>query len=107
LERRQQAQQAAPTPTADDARPTGEVVHARLSASQDARPRDVRARVGDTVRLTVAGDVVDSVELGELDVEAIDPESPALFELLAEVPGSYPITLLDADRQLGELVIRE
>ena len=69
--------------------------------------RTVVARRGRVVRLTVEGDVVDSVALGDLDIVAIDPESPALFELLADELGSYPITLLDADRRIGVLEVRE
>jgi hypothetical protein len=48
---------------------------------------------------------VDSVTLLD-DVEPIDPDSPAVFELLADEPGDYPIELLDAQRQVGTLVVR-
>ena len=33
-------------------------------------------------------------------------DSPARFSLLAGEPGEYPIELVDADRQIGTLVIR-
>ena len=68
--------------------------------------RRIAARRGRHVRLTVEGDEVDSVELGELEVEPIDPESPALFELLADELATYPITLLDAERRIGVLEMR-
>ena len=48
----------------------------------------------------------DSVQIGDLQVVSMDPESPALFELYADVPGSYPITLVDAERRLGVLEVR-
>ena len=28
-----------------------------------------------------------------------------MFEVLADAPGTYPIKLLDAQRQIGELVV--
>ena len=39
-------------------------------------------------------------------MRTIDPDSPARFSLLAGAPGEYPIELVDADRQIGTLVIR-
>ncbi len=103
-----------PKPSSDDAAqaspPTdtsGMEVERTLSTRARGSDRRIKATVGDTVRLTVEGDEVDSVELGELEVEAIDPDSPALFELLADEPASYPIRLLDADRTIGTLEISE
>ena len=43
--------------------------------------------------------------MAEVGFETTEPDSPARFELLAEVPGTYPIELLEADRQIGELEI--
>ena len=58
------------------------------------------------MRLEVAGDVLDSVELDGLDrIEVIEPVTPALFEVLAERPGTYAIRLVAADRRIGRLVI--
>jgi hypothetical protein len=92
---------ATPAPAASDAR----VLRRTLSAGEGARRRDIRVRVGDTLALTVRGDVVDSVQLGDLAVEAVDPEAPAFFELRAETPGTHPIRLLGAERELGRLLI--
>ena len=60
---------------------------------------------GDLVDLEVSGSELDSVTLLD-EVVAIDPDSPALFQLLADEPGEYPIELLDAKRQVGTLVVR-
>jgi hypothetical protein len=50
--------------------------------------------------------VLDSVELDGLDrIEVIEPVTPAVFDLLAERPGTYPIRLVSADRRIGRLVI--
>jgi FtsP/CotA-like multicopper oxidase with cupredoxin domain len=86
------------------------VVARTLSADQGAGRRGgnvVRAREGDTVRLSVRGDVLDAVELQGLgQIEPLDPASPARFEFIADEPGDHPIVLLDADRRIGRLDIR-
>jgi hypothetical protein len=65
----------------------------------------VGVREGDLVELTVSGDERDSVTvLGRVD--AMDPTTPARFSLVAGEPGEHPIELVDADRQIGTLVIR-
>jgi hypothetical protein len=69
--------------------------------------QEVAAHVGQTVIITVETDELDSVSLGDYGIETADPESPARFELLADEPGSYPIHLLQADRTIGTLEIRE
>ncbi len=80
-------------------------VERRLSVDDDASTA-VRVARGDIVRLEVAGDVLDSVELDGLDrIEVIEPVTPAMFEVLAERPGTYPIRLVAADRRIGRLVI--
>jgi hypothetical protein len=40
-------------------------------------------------------------------VEAIAPEAPARFEIYTDQPGRFEIRLLQADRRLGELLVRE
>jgi hypothetical protein len=60
---------------------------------------------GDLVDLEVSGSEVDSVTLMD-EVAPIDPDSPAVFQLLADTPGEYPIELLDAGRQVGTLLVR-
>jgi len=80
-------------------------VERRLSVD-DGPSTAVRVARGDIVRLEVTGDVLDSVELDGLDrIEVIEPVTPALFEVLAERPGTYPIRLVAADRRIGQLVI--
>ena len=61
---------------------------------------------GDLVELTVSGPELDSIMvLGRID--AIHPQAPARFSLLAGAPGQYPITLVGADKEVGTLVISE
>jgi hypothetical protein len=68
--------------------------------------RRIGARTGDTVLITVAGDVLDTVVNDDLAVsEPIAPGSPALIDLYADTPGRYPIELLDSGRRIGVLRI--
>ena len=93
-----------PTPTSPAvAQAAAEPVEKTLDAQADDQRID--AKVGQIVRITVNTDELDSVELGDLGTETADPESPAHFEILADTPGTYPITLLQAERQIGELVV--
>ena len=65
-------------------------------------------KAGDLVDITVEGDVIDAVSVeGLTDHVTLDPDSPAMLELFADAPGQYPITLLEADRRIGTLDVKE
>jgi hypothetical protein len=68
-------------------------------------PARVAVREGQIIHLTVRGSEVDSVMLLD-EIEPIEADSPAEFEVLADEPGEYPIELVDAERQIGTLVVR-
>jgi hypothetical protein len=93
----------APAATGTSAAPPP--VEATLSADPEASERLIEAEPGQTVRLTIRGQELATVAIGELEVEVVDPESPALFELLADVPGDYPITVLETEQRIGLLRI--
>jgi hypothetical protein len=93
---------ATPTPPPQPATPV-KTVERTISTSEPAKR--VTVHEGQLVQLTVTGDEVDSVELLD-EIEPIEADSPALFELFADAPGEYPIQLVDADRQIGTLVVR-
>jgi len=95
---------AAPTPSAT-AQPTRPPVEETLDA--EASGQKVSARVGQNVVIVVEADELDSVSLAEVGTEPVEPDSPARFELLADVPGSYPIDLLESGRRIGVLKIRD
>ncbi|HKG66652.1 MAG TPA: hypothetical protein VKB28_21460 [Solirubrobacteraceae bacterium] len=95
---------ASPTPSTSAA-PEAEPVEATLDAASEGQL--VKAEVGQIVRIVVNTDELDSVQLGDLGTETADPDSPARFELLADEPGTYPIELLEAERQIGELEISD
>ncbi len=101
-------QPARDTVTSPEPRPGASTPVAAVERTLDAQSSDqeVAARVGQTVIITVETDELDSVSLGEYGIETADPQSPARFELLADVPGSYPISLLQADRTIGTLEVR-
>ena len=93
-----------PSPTSPArSQAAAEPVEATLDAQADGQR--VEAEVGQPVTIVVRTDELASVELGDMGTETADPDSPAHFELLADVPGTYPIELLEADRKIGELVI--
>jgi hypothetical protein len=96
-----------PTSSAPSPRPAAQRsrrIVRTISADADAgsaRGR-VRARAGDVLALTVRGDELDAVSIAGLGkLEAIEPGSPARFELLLDTPGEFRVTLLDAQRAVG------
>ena len=95
---------ATPTPTPTTA--AGTRVHnvRRTLVITNAQGR-ITVQQGDLLQLTVKSIELDSVSV--LDrVEPIERDSPALFSVLADTPGQYPIELVDAGRQVGTLVVR-
>jgi hypothetical protein len=96
-----QVEPAAPAPGEDTLDET-------VSAAPGASPTRVRARLGQTLRLQVEGAIFDVVVVGGIDqVRAIAPEAPARFEIFVDRTGRFPITLQDARRRLGEIVVKE
>jgi hypothetical protein len=105
--------QASPTPAASTPAPASQpsqVVAKTISADEGARRSGaniVRARVGDTVQLTIQGDVLDAAQIdGFGEIEPLEPGSPAHFVFIADQPGKHAIVLQDADRKIGELDVR-
>ncbi len=96
---------ASPTPSAAAGEPAEEPVEATLDA--DSEGQRVEARVGQMVRIVVNSAELHSVELAEVGTETAEPDSPARFELLAEIPGSYAIELLEAGQRIGVLEISD
>ena len=89
-----------PSPSSGD---TLRVVERTISA--DSAPARVTVREGQQVQLTVTGAELDSVSLLD-EIEPIEEDSPALFDVLADTPGEYPIELVDSGRRIGTLVVR-
>ena len=101
----QRASDDAPPPRSS--LPSGSRVVEEISADAGSESRNVMVRRGDVLRLEVSGNELDSVLIERLDrIEAIEPTTPARFELLIDAPaGIYPIRLLEADRRIGAIQI--
>ena len=88
--------------------PTREVQSGRVQKTLDAGAMGQRvvAHVGQTVVITVRSDTLETVSLAEIGVRTAEPDSPARFELLADVPGDYVLEALESEQQIGILEIR-
>lgn len=85
-------------PAADDVE---ETLDARASEA-----RTITVAEGDALRLTVASPTLDTVEIEGLDLlAAVDPQTPAIFELTPDRAGTYPVRLLEADTLIGTLEV--
>ncbi len=103
---RERTAQPTPSPAITSAPVESRTVERTLDASQP-QVRTVRAHVGDLLRLEVRSAEPGAVAIEGLDRNAaVDPSTPALFEVFADAPGSYPIVLVDDGRRVGTLVIR-
>lgn len=103
---RDERRQATPTPSAPapSGRATTRTVEREISADAD-RPQRVVVDEGDIVQLEVASSEVDSVILMD-EIEPVDPDSDARFNVLADEVAEHEIRLLDADRVIGTLEVR-
>jgi hypothetical protein len=103
---------ATPTPSPQSAEPAApraatDVTTVVRTISADAeRQQRVVVTEGDLVELTVEGSELDSVEVLGL-IEPLDRNSPARFNILADRVDDYPIKLLEAEREIGTLEVRE
>jgi hypothetical protein len=94
---------ATPTPTPSAEANVVRTVEKTISA--DAGHARVVVREGELVRLTVDATEIDSVNVMD-KIQPVEADSPAVFELLADPPGAYPIRLVDSGRRVGTLVVR-
>jgi hypothetical protein len=106
----------APRDTTTPRPPTPSAAAPRLSQGRDVtlavdasarRVQTVSARVGDHVRLTVRASGPDAVSIAALgESQAVDPYSPATFDFLPRIAGSFPVTLQQSGRRVATLRIR-
>lgn len=96
-----------PSPTAPAEAMASRTFERTISADVGEDRQRIVARTGDTLVLTVESSGIDSVRIGDLATRAVEPDSPARFELLADDPGSHPIELLESDRRIGTLEVRD
>lgn len=75
--------------------------------SADEHGQRVIAELGRPLHLEVTASRPGSVQIGEDGpIAAVQPESPARFDLLPDAVGSQEIVLLDPPRAVGRLVVR-
>jgi hypothetical protein len=89
---------AAPTPKAA----TGNVQKTLDAQSTGQR---IEAKIGQLVTITVKSDTLETVSLDQYGDQTAEPDSPAMFDLLADAAGSYPITL-DDGQEIGTLEVK-
>ncbi len=71
-----------------------------------AKPTRIRAKTGDTMVLEVSSREVDSIEIVDLNqIQPVDPDAPAHFELYLDTPGDFPIVMLQAERRIATLTV--
>jgi hypothetical protein len=85
---------------------TGKLVPASIDAGK-RNAQTVRAHVGDQLQLRVESPRrADEVEIPALDeIDDVDPDAPAHFDLLLFDKGRFPVRLVDADRQIGAIEV--
>jgi hypothetical protein len=69
------------------------------------QPVPVIVRQGQQIELTVKGTELDNVMVLD-QIQPIEADSPAIFDLLPDTPGRYAITLIDSGRKVGTLVVQ-
>ena len=95
-----------PTPSPEAAAGATRRIEQTISADVGKPRANVRARVGDILALTVTGDVLDGVEIEDAGkLEPIEPGVPAHFELLLEHRGELRVSLVDAERLIGLVLV--
>jgi hypothetical protein len=91
-----------PAPTAP---PRGELFRRTLPADA-SRPATLRIAVGDQLALTVTAKHPDMVEIpGFGELENVDPNFPATFDLLAFEPGRFPVRLVEGAGTIATIVV--
>jgi hypothetical protein len=81
----------------------GELFTRRVSAAAK-KPPTIHMRVGDELRLTVTSPVPNMVEIQEFgELENVDPDLPAQFDLLAFDVGKFSVRLVDPPGLIAEI----
>ncbi len=94
------------TSTADRPQPEGELIR-RAIAAGDPTPERIELGLGDQLELTVtSAKLADLVEIPAFgDLEQVDPDFPAHFDLLALETGSFVVRLVEAQRPIARIEV--
>ena len=94
-----QAEQAPPT--------GGRLVEASVTIT-NGKPRTIRLRPGDELRLSVGGGFGDLVEIPAFGLtETMSPYAPAQFDLIPDREGRFAVRAVDANRVAAWIVVSE
>jgi hypothetical protein len=84
---------------------TSDVVDSHLDADRKQKTT-ITLEQGDRLHLEVSGTELDAVELRGLGpVRPLAPDAFAVFDVLADEPGSYPIVLTISGRTIGTIEV--
>jgi len=87
--------------------PRGKGVARTIDASARGAER-IEVRLGDQLALTVRSGTADQVEIPALgQLEDVDPDAPARFDLLPRRTGTFEVRLIDARRQVARITVRD
>jgi hypothetical protein len=85
--------------------PSGRPIAARLRIA-NAKPRTIRASVGDQIALTVTSRFADQVELAAFGLlETAAPYAPAHFDFIADRAGTFPVRTVESQRLVGRIEV--
>jgi hypothetical protein len=91
--------------TPADTLPSGRLLEGTIDVGGPKRPV-VPIQVGDELALVVTADRRDDVEIPALGlVEPIGPFTPARFDILARMPGSYAIRFVQGNAVIARIVV--
>jgi hypothetical protein len=92
--------------TAERPPPSGELIRKAI-ATDDPTPQRIELALGDQLELTVSSPkLADQVEIPAFgDLEDVDPDFPARFDLLALEPGAFPVRLVEAGRVIARIEV--
>jgi hypothetical protein len=81
------------------------VVHETISADAK-RPQRIRLVVGDELNLRITSRTFREVEIpGFGEYDEVDQYAPAIFDLLADEKGSYPVRVVAGGRLIGRIEV--
>jgi len=93
----------APTLEANAAKPVHEVSRTLMITADPGR---ITVKQGTLLELTVKGDKLGNLSLMD-QIQPIERDSPAIFNVLADTPGDFPIAMVDENRDVGTLVVKK
>ena len=86
---------------------TGVLVRETIDAAAK-RPSTIEVQAGDQLQLRVTARRPGTIELAKLGAdEDVDPAAPALFDVLLDRPGRFPIRELESRRRLGVILVSD